>query len=40
MGIAPMGLNDWFKLFNDERFVHVYAADDGSDPSGESQAQG
>lgn len=32
MGIAPMGINDWFKPFNDERFVHVYAAD-GDEPA-------
>jgi hypothetical protein len=39
MGIAPMGINDWFKPFNDERFVHVYAADDDSDAGAEPKAE-
>jgi hypothetical protein len=40
MGIAPMGINDWFKPFNEGRFVHVYAADDDSDPNAEPKAEG
>ncbi|WP_329366438.1 hypothetical protein OG896_17275 [Streptomyces sp. NBC_00669] len=35
MGIAPMGINDWFKPFNEGRFVHVYAADDDSEAATE-----
>jgi hypothetical protein len=34
-----MGINDWFKPFNEGRFVHVYAADDDSDPNGEPAAE-
>ncbi|WP_329176382.1 hypothetical protein [Streptomyces sp. NBC_01477] len=39
MGIAPMGINDWFKPFNEGRFVHVYAADDDSDANAEPAAE-
>jgi len=39
MGIAPMGVNDWFKPFNEGRFVHLYAADDDSDSNAESKAE-
>lgn len=28
MGIAPMGINNWFTPFNEGRFVHSYAAND------------
>ncbi|MCX5085411.1 hypothetical protein [Streptomyces sp. NBC_00401] len=27
LGIAPMGLADWFKPFNNDRYVHPYAKD-------------
>ncbi|MBM4794952.1 hypothetical protein HXP44_23505 [Streptomyces sioyaensis] len=28
LGVAPMGLASWFKPFNDDRYVHPYAADE------------
>jgi len=35
MGIAPMGIKDWFTPFNEGRYVHPYAAstDEEKDPS-------
>lgn len=39
MGIAPMGIKSWFKPFNKGRFVHPYAADDGSDADAKSKAE-
>jgi hypothetical protein len=34
-GIAPMGVKDWFRPFNEGRYVHPYAAstDEEKDPS-------
>jgi hypothetical protein len=35
MGIAPMGIKDWFTPFNEGRYVHPYAAnvDEEKEPS-------
>jgi len=38
MGIAPMGLKDWFTPFNDGRQVHPYAA--GADDAADGDADG
>jgi hypothetical protein len=35
LGIAPMGVKDWFTPFNEERYVHPYAANE--DAEGEPQ---
>lgn len=32
LGIAPMGINNWFKPFNEGRFVHPYASN-GDEPA-------
>lgn len=37
LGVAPMGLESWFKPFNEGRYVHPYAADElRDDPDGQS----
>lgn len=36
MGVAPMGLKDWFTPFNDGHHVHPYAADEDDDAEPES----
>ncbi|WUH91910.1 hypothetical protein OG900_18565 [Streptomyces sp. NBC_00433] len=36
MGIAPMGINDWFVPFNEGRFVHPFAANDAYGANAES----
>ncbi|MFI7103543.1 hypothetical protein ACIBK8_29845 [Streptomyces sp. NPDC050161] len=28
LGVAPMGLASWFKLFNGDRYAHPYAVDE------------
>ncbi|WBB64330.1 hypothetical protein O7599_18250 [Streptomyces sp. WMMC500] len=35
LGVATMQLGDWFKPFNDGRYVHPYAADESPEPPDE-----
>ncbi|MER5688114.1 hypothetical protein [Streptomyces sp. NPDC002205] len=37
LGIAPMGLADWFKPFNDGRYLHPYATDAPHSSTGDDQ---
>ncbi|MFD5062545.1 MULTISPECIES: hypothetical protein [unclassified Streptomyces] len=37
LGIAPMGLADWFKPFNDGRYIHPYATDAPHSSTGDDQ---
>jgi hypothetical protein len=37
MGIAPMGIKEWFTPFNEGRFVHPYAANPDEDEDTESE---
>ncbi len=40
LGMAPMGLADWFRPFNDDRYVHPYAADGPAEEAEESGTGG
>ncbi|MGW5864645.1 hypothetical protein ACWFRJ_21005 [Streptomyces sp. NPDC055239] len=45
LGIAPMGITSWFTPFDEDRYVHPYAADDpeldlGSESESEGESEG